>query len=603
MHTLIIVESPSKAKKITAMLDENYTVLASFGHVRQLAKGGNAGLGVDLNNKFKPRYTMIEDKYAVLDKIIAASEKADLILLASDPDREGTAIAWHVKECLAGCKKPMKRMTFNEITKKAILKAIADAHEIDMNVVHAQEARSILDRIVGFKVSPFLMNSYGPKLSAGRVQSVASRLIIDREEEIDAFVPEEYWVIKPRFMRGTAMLNTDSTEFTAKYDPRISSEDEAMRVKSLIEADDAEFIVSSVESDEELRKPSPPMITLELQRVMSKSFGFAPERTMKAAQSLYEAGNITYLRSDSMRVEPEAMKNLKAWIKDNNYPLPKKENVYKNKDAAQDAHECIRPTDINNKLSSVGFGAVSEDEVKVYDVIWKYFVASQMEPAKYSTLKVSIILKSDPSIVFKASGKALLSKGFLEIMGVGDNSKIEIPALVKGWSLNLSAKPVSCEKKFTQPPARFTDDTLLKTLSNNKIGRPSTYAEILKTIAARNYVEKTGSTYRATDLGKKITNVLKERFTFMDFNFSADMERRLDDIEQGKVKQLDMLNHFYDIFKGELSLAYQKNGATLCSKCGSAMVNRTSRTGESFSGCSGYPLCKNIISERKSLNS
>ncbi len=578
--TLIIVESPAKANKIQSFLGEDWIVLASYGHITDLSK---KNMGIDIEKDFKPHYVLMSDKVDVLDKIISAAKKSKMIYLCGDNDREGTAISWHIKERLDGIDVPMKRAVFNEITNKAVLKGIKEASDIDMNVVRAQEARRVLDRLVGFSASPFLINSFGPKLSAGRVQSVVTRIVVDREREIETFVPEDFWTIQ-------AILSKDGTTgFVTKFSGRLTDLKSSEDMKTKI-AEAEEFIVSSVVSDDEKKNPQPPLITSNLQRVMSRIHGFSSDKTMKAAQSLYESGHCTYIRTDSVRIGDDSLKEVREWLKDNKYVVPKKANAYKNKDAAQDAHECIRPSHLDEKPDNL-----NSDEKAVYEAIWKYFIASQMMPAVYSTLKVTLHAKGDKGTELKASGKALKEAGFLDILGIKDESKIEIPNLSKGEAVKLFGKnPVLLEKKQTQPPPRYSEDKLIKELDDKGIGRPATYAALLSKITERNYVEKSGNVFHATDLGKKITDVLVSYFTFMNLGYTADLERKLDLIEGGKTTYLEMLNGFYPDFKKELDKAYLNNGGDLCDKCGGQMIIRQSKDGRSFKGCSKYPNCLNI---------
>lgn len=584
--TLIIVESPSKAHKIQDYLGQDYIVMASYGHITDLAKGGKHGIGVDIDNNFKPHYVLQDDKIKVLDDLLNAAKKADLVLLFGDNDREGTAISYQIKQRLDGIKAPMKRGVFNEITKKAILKAISEACDIDMNIVHSQEARRILDRIVGFKASPLLMNFFGGGLSAGRVQSVLTRMIIDREQEIQSFVPENYWTIQ------ITLAKDQEDKFITKYSGKLDNQTSADSMKAKLLAGQ-EYIVSQVLAEEEKKYPEPPLVTSSLQRLMSRVHGFGADRTMKAAQSLYESGCCTYIRTDSVRVGDEALSDVRQWISDNSFELLKKPNVFKNKDAAQDAHECIRPSDLNLTASN-NFSITDPDQKLVYEAIWKNFIASQMAPAIFNTLKVTAHIKGDKLAEVKASGKSLKSKGYLEILGIDDNSKIDIPNLSKGDILNLfGASPVKMEKKQTQPLPRYSEDKLIKELVNKNIGRPATYADLLSKVTTRNYVEKKGNVYHATDLGKKITNVLTEFFTFMDYNYTSELEKKLDDIESGKINHIDMLKDFYPKFQQELNAAYHKYGGTICDKCGNPMVTRTAKlSGEKFLACSIYS-CKN----------
>jgi DNA topoisomerase-1 len=591
MKTLVIVESPSKASKIQSYLGKDFVVMASKGHITDLAKGGKYGLGVDIDNNFKPRYVLMEDKYETLDAILAAAKKVDQIFVASDPDREGEAIAWHLADRLAGIDKPIKRMVFNEIKKDKLKKAVKEVRDINMNLFHAQEARRILDRLVGFMASPFLMNFFGPKLSAGRVQSVVTRMVIDREREIDVFIPEEYWTIQ------VTLSNDDKFGFVMKYSGRLTDQASANAVKFKLENKQATYLVSEVLAEEEKKYPQPPLVTSTLQRIMSKAYGFDASRTMKAAQALYEAGYCTYIRTDSVRVSDDALNEVRQWIEDNKYELPQKSYLYKNKDAAQDAHECIRPSDLNLDPTNQ-MAIINSDEKLVYEIIWRHFIASQMAPAVYNTLKVTAHVSGDKTVEVKASGKALKSSGFLEILGVVDDSKIEIPNLKVGDVLDFFGKtPVKMDKKQTQAPPRYSEDKLIKELVNKNIGRPATFADLLDKITVRNYVEKKGNVYYPTDLGKKITDVLIGFFTFMDYNYTAQMEHQLDEIESGKINHIDMLRKFYTPFKEEVSKAYLKNGGSLCDKCGSPMAIKMSKGRDTkFLACSAYPPCKNIKS-------
>lgn len=590
MKTLVIVESPAKGHHIQEYLGKDYVVMASKGHITELAKGGKFGFGVDIDNNFKPRYVISDDKVQVLKDLMEAAKKCDKILIASDPDREGEAIAWHLYTRLEDIGKPIKRVVFHEIKKTAVLKSLKEARDIDMDLFHSQEARRILDRIVGFTASPFLMNFIGPKLSAGRVQSVVTRMIIDREREIETFVPEDFWTIQVDLTDGS---DTFSTKYPNKLSDLASSE--SMRDK--LSDKNSEYIVSSVTACEEAKYPIAPMITSTLQRIMSKNHGFGAEKTMKAAQSLYESGYCSYIRTDSVRVSDEALSEVRQWLTDNKHQIPTSPNKYKNKDAAQDAHECIRPTEIT-LLPNNNMAIIDPDEKLVYETIWKYFVASQMMPAIYNTLKVTAHVKGDKNAEVRASGKALKSKGFLDILNVSDNSSIDIPNLTKGDILKLSGtKAVKMEKKQTQPPPRYSEDKLIKELVAKNIGRPATYADLLSKICTRNYVEKHGQVFHATDLGKKIIDVLKTYFTFMDYDYTAKMEDQLDKIEHKQVDHIDMLKKFYPHYKKELDTAYVGYGGCLCDKCGSPMSTRTAKKdGSKFLACSAYPKCNNTKS-------
>lgn len=588
MKTLVIVESPAKASKIQDYLGKNYIVMASKGHITDLAKGGKHGLGVDVDNNFKPRYVLMEDRLDVMDALLDAAKKVDQIYVASDPDREGEAIAWHLAERLTDVGKPIKRMVFNKIKKETLQKALKEVRDIDMDLFHSQEARRILDRLVGFTASPFLMNFFGPKLSAGRVQSVVTKMVIDREREIETFVPEEFWTIQVRLTDG-------KDNFTAKYNTKLTNGTDADAAKKTLSEKD--YVISDVLVNEEKKSAPAPLVTSTLQRLMSKDHGFDAERTMKAAQSLYESGYVSYIRTDSVRVGDEDVEAVRTWLTENKHPIPTKANAFKNKDAAQDAHECIHPTDLT-LLPGQNYAIIDPDEKLVYQMVWNQFVASQMTPAVYDTLTVYAHPKSDSTAKVKASGKALRTKGYLDILGDGDNDStgIDIPKLQVGQAVTLDGGklPVKAEKKQTQPPPRFSEDKLIEKLVQKNIGRPATYADLLSKITARNYVEKKGNVFHATDLGKKITDVLNQYFTFMDYDYTAKLEQQLDEIEGGKVNHVEMLKKFYPGYKQELDKAYTMSGGTLCDKCGSPMATRTVKdTGEKFLACSAYPKCKN----------
>jgi DNA topoisomerase I len=596
MKTLVIVESPAKAHKIQEYLGKDYVVMASKGHITDLAKGGRHGLGVDVDRDFTPRYVLMEDKVSTLNELMAAATKVDRILVASDPDREGEAIAWHLATRLEEMGKPIKRMVFNKIKKDALLKALKEIRDIDMDLFHSQEARRILDRLVGFTASPFLMNFFGPKLSAGRVQSVVTRMVIDREREIEAFVPEEFWTIQVNLSKD------GKTGFATKYSGRPTDQASHNVARAKFDVKDAEFQVVEVLADEEKKSPPAPLVTSTLQQIMSKEHGFGADRTMKAAQTLYESGYVTYIRTDSVRVDESSVEELRDWLKTNKHETPAKANAFKNRDAAQDAHECIHPTDLT-LLPGQNYAIIDPDEKLVYETIWNYFVASQMMPAVYNTLKVTAHVKGDPTAEVKASGKALKSQGFLQILGVSDDSKIDIPELHKGDVLKHFGKiPVRSEKKATQPPPRYSEDKLIKELVNKNIGRPATYAELLSKITARNYVEKKGNVYHATDLGKQVTDELIKFFTFMDYNYTAKLEQQLDEIESGKVNHIDMLKKFYPEYKKQLNTAYTQHGAMLCDQCGSPMAVRTAKTdGSTFYACTAFPKCRNTKPHTKAV--
>ena len=581
---LIIVESPSKAATIQKYVGDDYIVEATRGHIVDLGKGGTGGIGIDIEKGFKPFYVIMKDKLGTLDTLIQASEKVDEILLASDKDREGEAIAYHVQNRLETSGKPMSRVIFNEITKKGISDGLKNKRPINMSMFRAQESRRILDRIVGFMVSPFLINFYGPNLSAGRVQSVAVRMIVDREQEITSFKPEEFWNIFAKF-------STPNKEtFVAKCTAKPKNKEQADTLVQAIK-EQAEFFVNRIVSQEKREKPCAPLTTASLQQYMAKKYSFEPDKTMKIAQTLYENGFCTYIRTDSTRTSAEAITAVRDWIKEK-FDIPGKPNVYATKAAAQDAHECIRPTNIKNIPED---SILKGDEKDVYTAIWQHFVASQMCPAIWDTMQVSITASHNPKISFNISGKALKSPGYLEIFGDIDPGKIEIPNLQEQNIVVLTGdNAIKTEQKFTQPSPRYNDASIVKELETKQIGRPATYAEIIKKITARNYVEKQNNTYRPTELGKKITNILTNLFPFMEYKYTAELEKKLDDIESGDLEQLNMLKEFFIPFKEQLNKAYVSNGSTLCDKCGSPMTMRTnSKDQVKFMACSAFPICRN----------
>lgn len=581
---LIIVESPSKAKKIQEYVGDDYTVLASFGHICDLAKGGRFGIGVDTNNNFKPHYLLMKDKIETLNNIINAACESELILLAADPDREGEAIAYHLFKYLSSTNKPIKRIKFGEITKSTVLKSIKNMQDIDLNLVKSQEARRILDRIVGFLVSPYLINHYGPNLSAGRVQSVAVRMITDREKEIESFEPEEFWNIFVKFKKETG------EEFLTKFGGRPKTKIETNDIINNIKKQD-EFYVASIKKQDKKEKPPPPLTTAALQQYMAKEFSFEPDRTMKAAQNLYENGFCTYIRTDSVRSSEESIESVREWLFNNKFDVPKKANKYETKSSAQDAHECIRPTSMKNNLIN---SILSGDDKNVYKAIWEHFIASQMNHAIWDNLNVVVRAREDKKIIFNISGKALSYKGYLEIFGPIDPGKIEIPNMIEGESLELVNDTIKSEQKFTKPLPRFNDASILKELENKQIGRPATYAEIIKKISNRNYVEKTGNTYRPTELGKKITNILVNLFQFMEYDYTSNLEKQLDDIADGSINSINMLNDFFIPFKFKLDEAYKIMGGSTCDKCGGQMITRiNSKDKTKFISCNMYPRCRN----------
>lgn len=611
--TLVIVESPAKAKTIQKYLGRDYKVKASVGHIKDLP---DKTIGVDIEHDFKPEYQVMEDKKKVVAELKKAAREVDAVVLAPDPDREGEAIAWHIAEELAKETKGKKvtRARFNEITKKAVLDAIERSGKLDENLFNAQQARRILDRIVGYQISPLLWKKVRRGLSAGRVQSVALRLVVDREREIEAFKAEEYWTIDARFDTGTPPV------FGARLQ-RIGAEkakivDGATARQIVSELEKGQYVVTAVERKERLRRPAAPFITSKLQQEAARKLGFTAARTMMLAQRLYEGvelgpeglvGLVTYMRTDSTRVSDDALSEVRRFIelRYGKEFLPDVPNTYKSKASAQGAHEAIRPTSMDNTPEKVK-PYLDKDLYNLYALIWNRFVASQMKPAIYDQTAVDI---TNGNYVFRANGSVLKFKGFIEVYVEGVDNKNEeedeeglLPELKEGQ--RVKAIEVMPTQHFTQPPPRFTESTLVKELEEREIGRPSTYASILSVIQEKEYVEKREGKFYPTDLGIIVNDLLVENFPeILDPAFTAQMEGRLDMIEEGKIDWIKELRDFYGPFEATLERAKKhmrnvkaQNIATehTCEKCGKPMVIKWGRRGE-FLACSGYPECKNTM--------
>jgi DNA topoisomerase-1 len=617
---LVIVESPAKAKTLEKFLGKDFFVKACGGHVRDLPP---KRIGVKVDKNFAPTYQIIKNKEKIIDTLKAASKKAKVIFLAPDPDREGEAIAWHLSKVLAGEDKKkkaelegrIKRIEFNEITKNAVEDAVKHPRKIDHNRVDAQQARRILDRLVGYKISPLLWRKVRKGLSAGRVQSVAVRLICEREAAILKFKPVEYWSITASLTKGEA-----AQAFPAKLHLRdgekfqVSNESEANKVLKDLES--AQFTVSKVSKRERKRNPSPPFITSTLQQEASRKLGFSAKKTMMIAQRLYEGvelsgegpvGLITYMRTDSFRIAKEAREEARSFISreyGHKY-IPKEPRFYKKKKQAQDAHEAIRPTSIARTPDEIK-SAMSHDQFKLYSLIWKRFVATQMASAVLDMTSVDI---SAANYTFRATGSIIKFDGFitLYVESVDEKSSREkedsdegriLPEIFESDILKkLSIIP---EQHFTEPPPRFTEASLVKELEQRGIGRPSTYAPILSTIMDRGYVDREGKAFFPTELGKTINGLLVKHFPIvLDFKFTAHMEDDLDDIVAGKIKWVDALKEFYDPFKknldkAEVQMKKIKKEIKIdrkCPECGEHLVIRSGRFGD-FIACSTYPKCK-----------
>ncbi len=607
--TLVIVESPAKSKTIGKILGKDYIIQASMGHVRDLA---SKGLGFDIENNFKPTFEIIPEKKKIITELNKLAKTVDRIYLASDPDREGEAIAWHVKECLKFPEDKIFRIVFNEITPHAIKEAVANYHQIDMLKVEAQKTRQILDKLVGFKISPILwekMKNY--KLSAGRVQSVALKIICEREDEIEAFVPVEYWSVD-------TLLNKEKSDFTAELSRVIKgSKDEKLELHNKEEVDEVlknlkgkKYIVSKITPRDTQRKSQPPFITSTLQREASSKLGYGVSKTMQIAQKLYEGidlgdgahGLITYMRTDSTRISDDARDAAHDFILSNygNEYYPEKPNVYaKKKQNTQDAHEAIRPSYIDKTPDSIK-KYLTPEQYKLYKLIWERFMASQMTPAKVKNLTVDI---TADKYIFKMGSSKVVFDGFTKIYS--DDEEVEVakkfPDLKVGDELNL--KKLNSEQHFTQPPGRYSEASLVKQLEEYGIGRPSTYAPIITKIQQRNYVEKIeNKSLKPTPLGRAVCKQLVEYFTdIMDYKFTAQMEASLDDIAEDKQDSIKFLNGFWKPFSKTLDNA-QKNMTRVdvetdkvCPNCGKKMVVKLSRFGRQFLACSGYPECKTAL--------
>ena len=611
--SLVIVESPAKATTINKYLGKDYVVKASLGHVKDLPK---SKLGVDPDNDFQPVYEQIKGKEKVIKELKTAAKTAGRILLAADPDREGEAICQHLKEILEDeNKSEIYRVLFNEITPKAIKYAVENPGRINQKVVDAQQARRILDRLVGYQISPLLWDKVRRGISAGRVQTVALRLIVEREREVLAFKPEEYWSITAR-LEGHQPPPFDAKLAKIKgKTAEVRNQEEADHILKNLE--DAAFNVESVVTKEKKRYPVPPFTTSKLQQEAARKLRFTVKKTMMLAQRLYEGielggeegriGLITYMRTDSARISDEAMEMVRSYVSDvyTGPYLPEKPVIYKSKKDAQDAHEAIRPTFVGRTPEDLK-GFLSEDEFKLYRLIWTRFVASQMNPAVYDQTSVEILAKD---YMFRASGRVQKFDGFLkvyeetkdeDVATPEDEEDITLPTLTQGEALHSLG--ITPKQHFTEPPPRFTEASLVKALEEKGIGRPSTYATILTTIQDREYVQKDQGKFRPTELGTVVTDMLVRHFEdIFDVQYTARMEEELDEVEEGKLTWVEALDEFYKKFQKDLKKA-SKNMENLktqeiptdqvCEKCGSPMVQKWGQFG-SFLACSAYPECKN----------
>lgn len=606
MNTLVIVESPSKAATIKGFLGKGYKVTASKGHVRDLPK---SKLGIDLEHDFAPQYINIRGKGDLIAQLRKEAKSADRVLLATDPDREGEAISWHLATVLGLDPQRTGRISFNEITKKSLKEAVKNPKPIDMNLVDAQQARRILDRLVGYQISPFLWRKIKSGLSAGRVQSVTTRMIVEREQEIQQFVAEEYWTIT------VILQKDDGRTFEAKFygnrDGKVElhNEQEAMAVVDA--AKKGVFAVSDIRNAVRMRKPQPPFITSTLQQEANRRLSFQSSRTMLVAQELYEGvstgdrsshGLITYMRTDSLRISDEARDAAKEYIcsKYGEEYYPKTPNVYRSRKNAQDAHEAIRPSDPSLTPDMIK-GKVTADQYKLYKLIWERFMASQMASAVIDTVAADINCGEH---IFRANGQSIRFRGYLALYDDSDDDDKDsrLPELATGEVLTLSK--LDPEQKFTQPPQRFTEGSLIKMLEEKGIGRPSTYTPTITTVISRGYVKREGKSLVPTELGFVTTDLMKDAFAnIVDYDFTAKMEEDLDRIESGAVDYVTVLKDFYGDFSKELADAETRLGGTrielpkvetgiICEKCGAMMIERVGRYGK-FAACPNFPKCRN----------
>jgi DNA topoisomerase-1 len=595
MKKLIIVESPTKANTIKKFLSKDYTVLSSYGHVRDLPK---SDLGVDPEKGFKVKYVIPIKAKKQVTLLKKEAEKAELVFLATDPDREGEAISWHLIEVLKLEGRPYKRISFHEITKEAIDSALKHPSAINIDLVNAQQARRVLDRIVGYKLSPFLWKKIAKHLSAGRVQSIAIRLIVDREREILAFIPEEYWSIEAELEKNgnfTATLSKFKDQPIKKMD--IKTEAEAKSIKESLEK--ATYKVTSIEKKEVFRHPLPPFTTSTLQQEASKKLGYPSKFTMSVAQSLYEKGLITYHRTDSLSLSTQSLENAKSFIEKEygTHYYPGKPRKFKAKGRAQEAHEAIRPTNVN--ITPENFTG-DEKQKKLYKLIWTRFMASQMKDAAFDSTKVTV--DTDNQYSLQANGLTMKFDGFLKIYPIKSAEK-EIPFMQEGDEPSLIK--INADQHFTQPPARYTEASLIKEMEENEIGRPATYASIISTIQDRNYtIKNEDKRFVPTEIGFAVVDLLKEHFpNIVDIAFTAKMEKELDYVARGKQDWIENLQRFYDPFMKNLQEKYEKvekktveeTTDKLCPKCGKNLIIKMGRFGK-FMACPGYPECKHIES-------
>lgn len=608
---LVIVESPAKAKTLKKFLGSNYKIEASMGHVRDLPK---SEMGVNIQEDFEPKYITIRGKGDLLKNLRKEVKSSNKIYLATDPDREGEAISWHLLKALKlddNKDKNVYRITFNEITKTAVQRSIKEARDIDMNLVNAQQARRVLDRIVGYKISPLLWKKIKKGLSAGRVQSVALRIICDRDEEIENFIPDEYWTI------DVNLETSNKSQIIARYYGKngkkldINSKEEVYAILESIKKE--KFVIEEIKEGKRQKNPYPPFTTSTLQQESSKIFGYTSSKTMMIAQQLYEGINIkgegtiglvSYIRTDSVRISDEAYLEAKNFVFENygNEFFSKERKEYKSKGKTQDAHEAIRPTYTNMIPENIKDSLTSE-QYKVYKLIWERFLASQMSPALYITKTIKI---KSGDYNFRATGSVLKFEGYLKVYKKNEeknnekDDEIFLPDITEDESIKV--KDIREEQHFTQPPSRYTEATLIKTLEEIGVGRPSTYAPTISTITMRNYVTKEQKVFYTTELGEIVNDIIKNNFgDIINVDFTANMESKLDEIEEGQLEWKEAIRSFYPNFEKMIEEAYEKiehidiedeKTDIICEKCGENMVIKYSKFGK-FLACPSFPNCTN----------
>lgn len=615
MKKLVIVESPAKAKTIKKYLGKDYDVTSSMGHVRDLPPNR---LSVNVKKNFEPKYQIIKGKESTVEELREKAGKADEVILATDPDREGEAISWHLAYLLGLDLDKENRVTFNEITKTGVTNGINSPRCVDMDLVNAQQARRILDRLVGYKVSPFISKKIYKGLSAGRVQSVALRMVVDRETQIRNFVPNEYWSIDAEFIpKGSRKAFKASFYGNEKGKIDINNKQEADNILSELEG--AEYQVDKIKKGKRRKNPAPPFITSTLQQEASRKLNFTAKRTMSAAQQLYEGveigdkgsiGLITYMRTDSLRISDDAINSARDYILNRwgKKYLPDTERRFKTKASAQDGHEAIRPTTPNLTPDEVK-DSLSNDQYKIYKLVWERFIASQMSNCIQDTIQVDVSgIKDGLKYIFKASAYTISFDGFMILYVEGKDEKEEkekiLPELIEKQLLKL--KSLEPNQHFTEPPARYTEASLIKSLEEEGIGRPSTYASIISTITSREYVIKEAKSLKPTELGEVVNKIMTEKFSkIVNLKFTAKMENNLDSVAEGKTEWTSTLTTFYDDLMKMLEKAQKEMEGVkivlkedqidkICDKCGKPMLIKRGRYGK-FIGCSGYPECTNIL--------